>query len=255
MSVIKIDSGILYAFSVGEFDQFHALVDYIALRVCGQKPSYRELVSRWGWGSTKTVFDFVKKIEANYSPFWKQNGNISETLISAPLLGLSNYAETNRKQNGNATETLPTENGVSSQYNNARLTYLKEKHSTDKDSNPISENLYNESLSSECKESEKKKPIKNIIPPTVEMVRAYCEERHNGIDPEQFVDFYTSKGWMIGKDKMKDWQSAVRTWEKGRKQNAQERTVSNRPKTLQEKMNAIKERERELLRREREQNG
>ena len=55
---------------------------------------------------------------------------------------------------------------------------------------------------------------KRFTPPTVEEVRAYCEERNNGIDPERFVNFYSSKGWMVGKNKMKDWKAAVRTWEK-----------------------------------------
>ena len=58
------------------------------------------------------------------------------------------------------------------------------------------------------------KPIRNIIPPTVEMVESYCRERNNGIDATNFCDFYQSKGWFIGKDKMKDWQAAIRTWEK-----------------------------------------
>ena len=55
-----------------------------------------------------------------------------------------------------------------------------------------------------------------FVPPTVEEVAAYCKERGNNVDPEQFVDFYSSKGWMIGKNKMKDWKAAVRTWEKDR---------------------------------------
>lgn len=50
--------------------------------------------------------------------------------------------------------------------------------------------------------------------PTVDDVRAYCLERNNKVDPQQFVDFYESKGWMIGKNKMKDWKAAVRTWER-----------------------------------------
>lgn len=54
-----------------------------------------------------------------------------------------------------------------------------------------------------------------FIPPTVEEVRAYCQQRKNRVDPERFVAFYKSKGWMIGKSKMKDWKSAVITWEKG----------------------------------------
>lgn len=64
-------------------------------------------------------------------------------------------------------------------------------------------------------------PVKKntkFIPPTVEEVRAYCRERNNTVDAETFVDFYIGKGWMVGKNKMKDWKAAVRTWEKNRKQ-------------------------------------
>lgn len=56
-----------------------------------------------------------------------------------------------------------------------------------------------------------------FVPPSVDEVAAYCQERKNGVDAQEFVDFYTSKGWMVGKNKMKDWQAAVRTWEKSRK--------------------------------------
>lgn len=50
--------------------------------------------------------------------------------------------------------------------------------------------------------------------PSVDEVRQYCFERGNGIDPETFIDFYEARGWMIGKNPMKDWKAAVRTWEK-----------------------------------------
>lgn len=55
---------------------------------------------------------------------------------------------------------------------------------------------------------------KRFIPPTVDEVAVYCQERGNGLDPETFVDFYASKGWMVGKNPMKDWKAAVRTWER-----------------------------------------
>lgn len=55
---------------------------------------------------------------------------------------------------------------------------------------------------------------RSVVPPTFEMVAKYCTERKNGIDPNYFIDWYTARGWMIGKDKMKDWQAAIRTWEK-----------------------------------------
>lgn len=51
-------------------------------------------------------------------------------------------------------------------------------------------------------------------PPTVEDVRAYCSEKGYAVDAERFVDFYGSKGWMVGRNKMKDWRAAVRTWVK-----------------------------------------
>lgn len=62
--------------------------------------------------------------------------------------------------------------------------------------------------------------IGRFTPPTVKEVAAYCEERGNNISPEAFIDYYSSKGWMVGKNKMKDWKAAVRNWE--RRQRAEE---------------------------------
>lgn len=59
-----------------------------------------------------------------------------------------------------------------------------------------------------------KRKSRNTIPPTVDQVEAYCKERNNGIDAEYFIAFYEAKGWMLGKNKMKDWKSAIITWEK-----------------------------------------
>lgn len=55
---------------------------------------------------------------------------------------------------------------------------------------------------------------RRFTPPTIEEVQAYCEERNNRVDPERFVDFYTSVGWKVGNKPMKDWKAAIRTWEK-----------------------------------------
>lgn len=63
----------------------------------------------------------------------------------------------------------------------------------------------------------KETPQRNVIPPQVDWVAAYCSSRTNGIDAQDFCDFYASKGWKIGKEPMKDWQAAVRTWEGKRK--------------------------------------
>ena len=59
---------------------------------------------------------------------------------------------------------------------------------------------------------------KRFTPPTVEEVREYCRERGNSVNAEQFVDFYASKNWMVGKNKMVDFKAAVRNWERREKE-------------------------------------
>jgi hypothetical protein len=59
-----------------------------------------------------------------------------------------------------------------------------------------------------------KKEISIFIEPTYNEILEYCTQRKNGIDVNKFINFYTSKGWMVGKNKMKDWKACVRSWEK-----------------------------------------
>lgn len=69
----------------------------------------------------------------------------------------------------------------------------------------------------ESKEKESKVKQDNnrrFTPPTPEEVDAYCQERNNGISGQHFCDYYTVRGWKVGKDTMKDWKAAVRTWER-----------------------------------------
>jgi hypothetical protein len=57
--------------------------------------------------------------------------------------------------------------------------------------------------------------------PTILEVENYCKERNNNIDAEAFIAFYESKGWMVGKNKMKNWKQAIVTWEKREKKKPQ----------------------------------
>lgn len=68
-----------------------------------------------------------------------------------------------------------------------------------------------------------------FTPPTVEEVAAYCLERKNHVDPQRFVDFYAAKGWMVGKNRMKDWKAAVRTWEQRDGQEAKPAPAKGQP--------------------------
>ena len=57
--------------------------------------------------------------------------------------------------------------------------------------------------------------------PKILDIESYCLERKNKIDAERFFNYYESKGWMVGKNKMKNWKAAVRNWENMRKEKPQ----------------------------------
>ncbi len=85
----------------------------------------------------------------------------------------------------------------------------------------ILDNLSFKNCTTINKNKEIKITNKYFLKPTVQNVKDYCSERKNNIDAEAFCDFYESKGWQVGKTKMKDWKASVRTWEKRDKKKPQ----------------------------------
>ncbi len=68
------------------------------------------------------------------------------------------------------------------------------------------------------KDIDKDKTVKRFTPPTVDEVRAYCQERQNKVDPERFVDYYASQKWKKANGRpVSDWKACVRTWERDSK--------------------------------------
>lgn len=140
-----------------------------------------KLMNRWGWGKGKTRA-FLSLLESDSMIVKKSNHK--RTTIS--IVNYDKY-QLQQTSNGLITDCNRTDNGLI----------------TD--------------TTKEIKEVNKENNLKKrgaFSPPTVEEVKVYCQERNNGIDPEAFIAFYESKGWMIGKNKMKDWKACVRTWEK-----------------------------------------
>lgn len=99
-------------------------------------------------------------------------------------------------------------------------------------------------IQSESKSESNPKEIRatRFVPPSVDEVRLYCKERNNKVDAEQFVDFYTSKGWKVGISPMKDWKAAVRRWERDNRK-PQQASTSERDTSydLDEVCRAMKE--------------
>ena len=85
----------------------------------------------------------------------------------------------------------------------------------------------------EKKETEERKEQKSsssrFRKPTVQEVADYCRARQNDVDAIAFVAFYESKGWMVGRNPMKDWKQAVITWEqrKGRKSGKKDESLGD----------------------------
>lgn len=93
------------------------------------------------------------------------------------------------------------------------------------------------------------KSIVRFTPPSLNDVAGYCMERKNGIDAESFVAFYESKGWMIGKNRMKDWKAAVRTWERRGKKEGSPQGKQNQFNQFPQRDYDMKELEKKLLER------
>jgi DNA-binding transcriptional MerR regulator len=91
--------------------------------------------------------------------------------------------------------------------------YQDENEPTNK---PITSNQQttNKQLTTNKNEKNEKNERSIFIEPTYNEILEYCTQRKNGIDVNKFLNFYASKGWMVGKNKMKDWKACIRSWEK-----------------------------------------
>lgn len=136
-------------------------------------------------GIEYTVYCLVKpQIDANNKRY--ENGKKG----GRPKLEPNNNQEiTKIKPNGNQDETKPQPNV----YVNDNVNDIKKK-----DTKVSKEKAF------------------RFCPPTVEEVKEYCSEKgYHSVDCDRFVDFYESKNWMVGKNKMKNWRAAVRNWARG----------------------------------------
>ena len=161
--------------------------------------------------------------------FQFNNGHFSEQQINSILDNRFNEIKHKFKTDGKTfwNERLDLEKIKRSEYCESRRVLIDKRWS--KNDKPLSgkrlsnihtyqQNVVNPLIRMENENEDKNKDVikdKNIIPPTIEMVTKYCIERKNTIDPQTFIDHYEARGWLFKTgQKVKDWQAAVRTWEK-----------------------------------------
>lgn len=160
----------------------------------------RDLSTRWNWSRSK-VANFLHFLEMQKMVNIKSD--TKKTLVTViKYRDFQDIKDTKKTPKRHASDTRKTREG--------NLLY---KETREQGNNIIEETT------------------KTFRKPSVDDVREYCASRGNNIDPEAFVDYYESKGWMIGKNKMKDWRAAVRTWEKNEKERGTSQSGS-RAKTI-----------------------
>lgn len=111
------------------------------------------------------------------------------------------------KDNQNGTESQP--NGKQEEAENKPINNLGKTESKPNENDNDNENV-NVNVNDNGSRGTTRK---RFVRPTLDEVKQYCVERHNSVDAQRFIDFYSSKGWLVGNQPMKDWKAAVRTWE------------------------------------------
>lgn len=190
--------------------------------------SRRFLEERWSWGSTKVV---------NFLNYLQNNGMVNQRQTSGQtIIILCNYDTYNPPQTSGYDKNKPVTNQSQTSdkpVTNQNKEYKEREESKEgKENNisplsPIGDIPPGESVPEEKNDNPKgsnqqepkkekssaKKERKVFVPPSVDEVTQYCKENGYTVNPVKFVSYYTSNGWMVGRNKMQDWKAAVITWQ------------------------------------------
>jgi hypothetical protein len=165
-------------------------------------------------GKCEEVSGVSKSILALVKPQIDKNNKRYENSLKGGRKSTDNQTETKPEPNANQVETKPKPN------RNQTETKPKPNDNVNVNDNDIKENTL------------KGVKEKRFAPPTPENVREYCREMgYTHVDADRFVDFYSAKGWMVGKNHMKDWKAATRNWERSQRQESTAKGTEKKSQT------------------------
>lgn len=158
---------------------------------------------------------FIKILNDDLVSFicdWNTNNTIRSDRYHKSVYSelLLQFTECQPTDNQLATIGIPSDNQMETEVRLDKVSISKD--SIDKSNLKTRSNRDIGNSKGEAKASPTQK--KSFIKPNLEEIKAYCNERRNNVDAERFFDYYESNGWKVGKNPMKDWKAAVRTWER-----------------------------------------
>lgn len=193
-------------------------------------------MQEWEWykdSNTKSLFIHLL-FSANFKDTRFEGKKIKRGQVVTSLNSLSNETGMSIQEIKTALKHLISTNEVTNQstsqyriitvvkyndYQSLTSEITNDQQTTNKQ--PTNDQQYqnnDNNVNKETIKKESKRKTQPFIPPTLEEVREYCEERNNGIDPEYFFDYQEARNWTLkGGQKIKNWKAVIRTWEKTQK--------------------------------------
>ena len=194
--------------------------DVVELEIGSYVTTIRRLSERW-FRSIEWVTKYLRLLESENMIQTKVVGKGRQARTILLLVNYTVYqfvanAKPNAEQNANRSQADQLANAKRTQDggkgvidNNIYSTYSQQRNNGKREKE-VSPSILTDTTP---KGVEKNKFVK----PTLEEVEDFCYEQNLSIDPSQFIDFYETNGWMVGRNHMKDWKAAARNWDRRRK--------------------------------------
>ena len=153
----------------------------------------------------------IQEVRTSIARLKSTNEITTKTTNKYTIVTITNYVNYQGLEDNEQPTTQPTTQQTNNQQttNNQPAINHKQEYKNNKN-NRIKEDDIKSTTDVVPKDEPSKK---KFIKPTIEEIQAYCTERGNGISAERFFAYYEANGWRVGRNPMKDWRAAVRTWE------------------------------------------
>lgn len=193
---------------------------------------HRKILKDWEWYSNindRIVFIHCL-LRANWEDGWFEGIKIPRGSFATSYKNLAKEVGISVQSLRTSLEHLKSTNNITHEtnrqfsiitiknYNKYQIDNTASNKRLTNEQQTINNNIINNNKENNKESISKDIPKKVFVKPTIQEIIDYCKERNNDVSPEKFYNFYESKGWYVGKNKMKDWKACVRTWEQHDKQ-------------------------------------